>query len=145
MIVYLDENCYQRGFDDQSQARIRMESIACQEIIQRAEDGEVDLVWSFMHLDETLHCPFAERKMAILQLSALCRILVGPSDDILERARAVQRAHGCSAKDALHLACALSAASSVFLTCDDGITRKIKKLENMEIMNPIEYIRSERR
>lgn len=52
MIIYLDENCFQRGFDDQSQIRIQMESLACQEIFLRAENGQLDLVWSFMHQDK---------------------------------------------------------------------------------------------
>lgn len=36
-LVYLDYNCFQRGFDDPRQARIRMEALACQEIFEQAE------------------------------------------------------------------------------------------------------------
>ena len=82
MVIYLDENCFQRGFDDQTQARIRMEAIACQEILIQAETGKIDLVWSFMHMDETLQCPFPERKLAVIRLSDICRIRVGPSENI---------------------------------------------------------------
>ncbi len=143
MIVYLDENCFQRGFDDQTQPRIKMEAIACQDIIQRSEAGELDLVWSFMHLDETLQCPFPERKVAILRLSAICKIRIGPADDIYHLAVKFQNENGLSAKDALHLSCALYAKSAVFLTCDTKIIKRIKRLENIEIMNPIDYIRKE--
>jgi len=143
MIVYLDENCFQRGFDDQSQSRIKMEAVACQDIIQRAEAGELDLVWSFMHLDETLQCPFPERKIAILRLSVICKIRIGPADDIYRLSVKFQNENGLSAKDAVHLSCAINAKSSVFLTCDNKIIKRIKILENIEIMNPIDYIRKE--
>lgn len=143
MIVYLDENCFQRGFDDQTQSRIKMESIACQDIIQRAESGDLDLVWSFMHLDETLQCPFPERKVAILRLSAICKVRIGPDDDIYRLSVKIMNENGLSSKDAVHLSCAISAKSSVFLTCDTKIIKRIKRLENIEIMNPIDYIRKE--
>jgi len=143
MIVYLDENCFQRGFDDHAQVRIKMEAIACQDVIQRAEAGELDLVWSFMLLDETLQCPFSERKMAVLRLSKICKIRIGPSDDVYRRAVSLGKEYGLAAKDAVHLACAAVAHSDIFLSCDDDIIKKIKRLENMEIMNPIDYIRKE--
>jgi hypothetical protein len=36
-LLYLDYNCFQRGFDDPQQIRIQMEALACQEIFVRAE------------------------------------------------------------------------------------------------------------
>ncbi len=74
MIVYMDENCLQRGFDDQTQTRIKMEAIACQDILQHAEAGDIELAWSFMLLDETLQCPFPERKTAVLRLQSICKV-----------------------------------------------------------------------
>jgi predicted nucleic acid-binding protein len=143
MIVYLDENCLQRGFDDQTQPRIKMEAIACQDVIQRAEAGELDLVWSFMLLDETLRCPFPERKMAILRLSRICKIRVGPGEEIYKLSLKLQNEYSLAAKDAIHLGCASFVNSNVFLTRDYRFIRKIKRLENMEILNPIDYIRKE--
>ncbi len=119
-----------------------MEALACQDIIQRAEAGELDLVWSFMLLDETLQCPFPERKMAVLRLSAVCKVRIGPDKEVYRLSLKLQKEHDLGAKDAVHLACALSVRSDAFLTCDDGIVKKLKKLENMEIMNPIDYFRN---
>jgi hypothetical protein len=31
-LLYLDYNCFQRGFEDVTQTRIKIEAIACQEI-----------------------------------------------------------------------------------------------------------------
>ena len=57
-LLYPDYNCFQRGFDDPSQIRIRMEALACEEIFLMAEDKRIEMVWSFMHEDETNLCPF---------------------------------------------------------------------------------------
>ena len=53
-LLYLDYNCFQRGFDDSSQVRIRMEAAACEKIFDDAESGVVDLVWSFMTKTRTI-------------------------------------------------------------------------------------------
>jgi len=43
-LIYLDYNCFQRGFDDFRQMKIHMEALACQEIFIRAERNKVRLV-----------------------------------------------------------------------------------------------------
>ena len=58
-LLYLDYNCYQRSFDDRAQIRIQLEALACQEIFTRVEQqADLELVWSFMHQDEAILCPF---------------------------------------------------------------------------------------
>lgn len=81
-LVYLDYNCFQRSFDDPRQVRIQMEALACEEIFLRAERREIKLVWSFMHDDENLLCPFLERKIAVAGLASLCQTRVGPEREI---------------------------------------------------------------
>ena len=78
-----------------------------------------------------------------MRLSSICKIRVGPNEDIYERSVDIQNQYGFSAKDAVHLACASSATSDYFLTCDDNIIRKLKSLEKMVILNPIDYLRKE--
>jgi hypothetical protein len=62
-LMYLDYNCFQRGFDDSRQVKIHLEALACQEVFARAERKEVNLAWSFMHEDENALCPFIESKI----------------------------------------------------------------------------------
>jgi predicted nucleic acid-binding protein len=144
-LIYLDYNCFQRGFDDPGQIRIQMEALACQEIFIRSEQNEVQLVWSFMHEDETLLCPFPERKYAVLSLATLCKVRVGPTEEILKRARSLQKKGGFSAKDAIHLACASYIKASFFLTCDDKLIKQAKQLYlEIVVMNPVDYIRQEK-
>jgi hypothetical protein len=143
-LLYLDYNCFQRSFDDPQQVRIHMEALACQEIFAHAEAGQVQLIWSFMHEDEMSFCPFPERKYAILRLATLCRLRVGPEEDIRTLAHSFQQHTGLAAKDALHLACAAFGGAAVFLSCDDDLIRKTKTLDlKFTVMNPIDYIRYE--
>jgi predicted nucleic acid-binding protein len=139
--IYLDYNCFQRSFDDASQIRIRMEALACQEVFRRAEIKRVRLVWSFMHQDETLMCPFPERKIEALRLALLCQERVGPSDEIYHLAKSFQLQANLLAKDALHLACAVQSKSKLFLTCDGRLIKQARRLSlPLRVMNPIEYI-----
>ena len=143
-LIYLDYNCFQRGFDDPRQIRIQMEALACQEIFVRAEGERVRLIWSFMHQDETILCPFPERKYEVLRLATLCQIRVGPEEEIYKLAKSFQEAGGLSAKDAIHLACASHIGANVFLTCDDRLIGQAKRLKlETVVMNPVDFIRQE--
>ena len=143
-LVYLDYNCYQRGFDDPRQIRIQMEALACQETFTRAEQGQVRLIWSFMHEDETILCPFPERKYEVLGLASLCTVRVGPEKEIYDLAKSFQEKGGLAPKDAVHLARASHVGADVFLTCDDRLARQAKRLAlGMVVANPVDYVRQE--
>ncbi|MFH0904567.1 MAG: PIN domain-containing protein [Methanobacteriota archaeon] len=141
-LIYLDYNCFQRGFDDPRQVRIQMEALACQEIFIEAEKGDIELIWSFMHEDENYLCPFPERKMEVFRLSRLCNMRVGPEKDIYDNAKLFQQKGGLSSKDAVHLSCAHFSKAKFFLTCDDDLIKQTKRLKlDIEVMNPVDYIR----
>jgi hypothetical protein len=143
-LIYLDYNCFQRGFDDPAQLRIQMEALACQAIFTRAEQAECRLIWSFMHEDENLLCPFPDRKFEVVRLAALCEVRLGPEDEIRDLALSFQHKAKLSAKNALHLACAVHAGATVFLTCDDGLLKRGKRLKlAIGLMNPVDYVRQE--
>ena len=143
-LIYLDYNCFQRGFDDPQQIKIQMEALACQEIFVRAEKDEVRLAWSFIHEDETILCPFPERKYEVLRLAILCKVRVGPEEKINNLAKSLQKKGGLSAKDAIHLACASYIDADFFLTCDDRLIKQAKRLKfEIVIINPVDYIRKE--
>ena len=140
-VIYLDYNCFQRGFDDQRQIRIQMEALACQAIFIEAEEEGVQLVWSFMHADETMLCPFPERKHEALRLAGLCKVRIDPTEDVYNVAHLLQNEGNLAAKDAIHLACALQLDANVFLTCDDDLLKRAKRLDlKMSVMNPVDYL-----
>ena len=127
MLIYLDHNCFQRGFDDPRQIKIQLEALACEEIFSRA-GKKLQLVWSFMHDDENMLCPFVERKLAVIGLKQLCQIRVAPETEILEMARDYATTARLSPKDALHLACAVRCGARYFLTCDAQLIKRALRL-----------------
>jgi hypothetical protein len=141
VFLYLGYNCFQRGFDDFRQVRVRMEAEACDAIFIEAESGSVELVWSFMHQDENNMCPFPDRRDEIARLSAICKIRVGPEELIRVLAHEVQRKAGLSSKDALHVAIAIHIKADAFVTCDDEIVARAVRLPlALRVVNPVKYI-----
>jgi predicted nucleic acid-binding protein len=141
-MIYLDYNCFQRGFDDPGQVKIQIEAVACEAVFSRAEKKAIRLIWSFMHEDENRLCPFLERKASIARLSSVCAIRLGPTREIRDLALEFQRKARLSAKDALHVACAYSAKCDYFITCDDDLVKRSARLDiEMKVVNPVEYIR----
>lgn len=144
MTLYLNYNCFQRGFDDPRSFRIQMEALACQEIFKRVEDKQFKLIWSFMHEDENSLCPFPERRIEVLRLSSICQIQVGPNDDVIQQAHKIQKQSGLSSKDSLHLACSIFSKADYFITCDDKLIRQSRQLNiKVKVLNPVEFIRKE--
>jgi len=141
-IIYLDYNCFQRAFDDPRQIKIQIEALACEGIFKKAEKRQVKLVWSFMHEDENFLCPLLERKLEVTRLSSLCKIRCHANNTIYELAKSYQLNANLSAKDAVHLSCAVSLNAKFFLTCDDELIKRSKRLNlAIRVMNPVEYIR----
>jgi hypothetical protein len=112
-IVYMDHNCFQRGFDDPRQIKIQLEALACEEIFSRA-GKKIHLIWSFMHEDENMLCPFIERKLAVNSMKKLCQIHVEPVDEILEMARSYVITAHLSPKDAFMLRVQCIVALAIF-------------------------------
>ena len=141
-LIYLDYNCLQRGFDDPSQIKIQLEALACEEIFRKAENKDIRLIWSFMHEDENILCPFLERKLEVLRLFTLCKVKIGPNAEVYNIAKELQQRARLSAKDAIHLACAYYVKCKIFLTCDDELINHAKRSNlDIKVMNPVDYIR----
>lgn len=62
MKIYLDNCCFNRPFDDQSQLRIRLESEAKLKIQEEIQKGLIELIWSYILDYENNKNPFQERK-----------------------------------------------------------------------------------
>ena len=111
-------------------------------LFNRAEHGEFELVWSFMHQDESLLCPFPDRQLEALRLATLCRVRVGPEEAIYSLAQSYLQQSALSAKDAIHLACATHVGADVFLTCDDKLLKQAARLGlTLRVLNPVDFVR----
>lgn len=139
MRVYLNNCCFNRPFDDQLQARVRIETEAKLEIQQRVRDGKLELAWSYALEFENEANPFVERRQAIAAWRSAAVLDIVESPDVLRHARDFA-AGGLRAKDALHLACAIAAKCDYFLTTDDRIVKNTGRLAEIAVMNPTQFL-----
>ena len=137
--VYLYVNIYNRPFDDQSQVRIRLETISIFSIMQRIKKRELSLIWSFIIDYENSLNPYDDVRQEVEFLSSLASKSILPSDTIVTQAKKFE-SKGIKSRDALHIACALEAGADYFLTCDDKLINKASSIRGLKILNPIRFI-----
>lgn len=137
MKVYLDNCCFNRPYDDQSQLRISLESQAKLQIQKEILQGEHELVWSFILEYENEQNPFDIRKMAIKDWKDVAKQSVSLNETIADFAKKLSD-KGIKNKDALHISCAVYTGCDVFFTTDKKLLRT--PIPEIKIMNPIDYI-----
>jgi predicted nucleic acid-binding protein len=142
MRVYLDVCCLNRPFDDQSQERVRLESEAVKAVIELATKRVHRWVSSDAVGFEVAQDPDDGRRR---RLQALLRhVSEHKSLDAasLRRARALEAAR-IPGIDAVHLAIAERAGCDAFLTVDDVLLRRVRRLApppRIRVCNPLEWI-----
>ena len=138
-IVYLDNCCFNRPYDDPLQPSIRLE-IQAKLMVQAAiQSQELQLVWSFILDFENAANPYHERRETIADWKNLATVFIGAEEAIRLRAKRFESI-GIKSKDALHLACAISANSDYFLTTDKKLIQKGLQIKGLKIINPIDFI-----
>lgn len=138
MLVYLDNCCFNRPFDDQSQMRVRLETEAKLAIQAEVRDGAVRLGWSNILDFENDSSPSEERKENIKIWRNFASVDTTESPEILNVAVDLV-SQGFRKMDSLHLASAMALQCDIFLTTDDGILKKRSKVDKIKILNPVEY------
>ena len=146
--LYLDLNIYNRPFDDQRQARIRLETSAILILFGLLESGQYEAHWSFVLDYENSRNPVVDRAATIGRLALVCKHTTVPSDDIRALAHKLADLSSITALDALHLACAETGHCNYFVTCDDRLTRQAQQLvQNGQVqvkaINPVDLLRRE--
>jgi predicted nucleic acid-binding protein len=121
--LYLDVCCFNRPFDDQSQARIRVETEAVLAVLERCETGEWELAISEMVEIEVAQIADPERRQRIQEAMMMARSHIIVDEAIANRGEELQNL-GFQGFDAIHLACAEIAQVDVFLSTDDRLLRR---------------------
>lgn len=140
MRVYLDNCCFNRPFDNQSQLRIKLETEAKTRIQEYILAKEVRLVWSYILEYENNMNPFEERRNSIGKWKDYSETDVNENNEITHRAGQLVNI-GLRSKDSLHISCAVHADCDYFLTTDDKILNKSHLVEEIKITDPIDFIR----
>jgi predicted nucleic acid-binding protein len=131
--------CFNRPYDDQTQARIHLETGAKLLLQQKVKDAECDLIWSSVLDFECQNNPFEERRHAIIQWRWLATTNVLTNIEIITQAKQYE-VQGIGQFDALHIACAIAAKADLFVTTDDRLIKKMSRNENLPILLPGEAI-----
>ena len=143
MNIYLDVSCLNRPFDDQNQARIRIETTAVTVVFERIDAG----LWRQV-----------SSEMAVIEIDAITdtdrhnrvRMLLPQSDSIMKLTDATfQRAAeleglGFKPADAVHVAAAERAKADVLLSCDDRLCRLAKRRRRdlkLNVANPVDWLK----
>jgi hypothetical protein len=135
--LYLDNCCFNRPFDDQSQLLVRLETEAKLFIQEGIKNGTFELVWSCILDDENDANPFPSQKRRIKSWRILAVQDIEISDDVMRWAK-LFGSKGIKSMDALHLACAKVAEVDSFITTDSGILKK--QLTDIRVLNPLDFV-----
>lgn len=141
MQIYMDNCCFNRPFDDQSQLKIKLEAESKIYIQENILLKKIKLVWSYILDYENAANPFDERRNSIQIWKNHAIDDIVENAEILEKAESMQQ-KGIKSKDALHIACAIFSKSNYFITTDDSILKKLKDFDEIKVIDPINFIRS---
>ncbi|CAG1021487.1 hypothetical protein DOJK_01031 [Patescibacteria group bacterium] len=142
MLLYLDNCCFNRPYDDQSHYRINLETQAKLYIQEKILNKQHRLIWSYILQFENDQNPHIAHKHEIAKWKKLAQVLISPSDEIIAKAKSYQ-VYGLRAKDALHCACAVEANADFFLTTDKQLIKKASAIKTIEVINPLHFIEIE--
>lgn len=140
MKLYLDNCMFNRPFDDQSNIKILLEAEAKLNIQENIRSGLYELVWSYMLDYENEKNPFRERREQIGKWKKYARTDIEAEDGIIHLANSLLQL-GLKKFDALHIACAVAAEADYFLTTDKGILKKSELIKDIQVKDPIDFIR----
>ena len=139
--LYLDNCCYNRPYDDQSQIRISLEAQAEIFIQDAIKAGRIELAASHVLLYENSRNPHENRRQAIYEFIKQNTSVFVDVDRLNETATIARKIMSTGIKDvdAAHIACAIQAGCDYFLTTDSRVLKY--RDEQIKVINPIDFIK----
>ncbi len=140
MLLYLDNCCFNRPFDDQNMIRIKLEAEAKLYIQEKIRQRQLKLAWSYVLDFENNANPFEERKKVISEWKNNSVVDSIETKEVIVAAMNFKK-YGFKSKDALHIACAVCSKCDYFVTTDDDIIKGRYKVTEVRIVDPVTFIR----
>lgn len=140
MKVYLDNCCFNRPYDDQSQIRISLETQAKLYVQELIKNKELELAASYMLRFENEQNPYEIRRQTITEYirnNTSVYIDYDKMEEVLKEAKSIMET-GIKKKDAIHIACAIIADCDCFLTTDIRLLKY--KTDKIIVENPVDFI-----
>ena len=141
MRIYLDNCCYNRPYDDQSQIRISLETHAKIFIQNAVKSKKIELASSFVMRYENDKNPYADKRKGIgdfIEKNVSVFITSEQKAEVQTIAEEIMRT-GVKEVDAAHIACAILANCDYFLTTDDRVLKYHS--DKIKIINPANFIK----
>ena len=141
MRIYLDSCSLQRPLDDQTQARIRVETEAVMMILAATQAGDIVLLNSEALEYETGRIPDEQRRTEVMAVLALAGEHLKITKET-EALAVIMEARGISPVDAVHLAIASTARADFFATCDDKFLTKARSVTglNCKVLSVLDLV-----
>lgn len=137
--IYLDNCCFNRPYDGQSNKMVYLETEAKLFIQDLIKKKDIDIVWSYILEFENDNNPDKDIKGIILEWKDYSVNIVTESEKILKNAHIYNKL-GLGIKDSLHLACSVEAEADFFITTDKLIIKKRDLIKEIKILNPVDFI-----
>ena len=138
MLIYMDNCCFNRPFDDQSSLIVQLETEAKLHIQEAIRRGEHMLCWSFVLDYENGANPFIEVRNRIAEWKNIASVDCNLTDELGSVASDLLLL-GLRQMDAAHIACAIHLAADCFITTDKKVLNK--SLAEIAVLNPIDFVR----
>lgn len=139
MRIYMDVCCLNRPFDDQTKAKILIESDAVLAILSKCSAGEWVLLSSDILDAEINKTPAGWKKRKVLELYNIAVEKIELNDIIIKKALSLED-KGLKAYDSLHVATAEYSKADVFLSTDMYLLKKAEHLKiDLKTANPLNW------
>ena len=126
MKLYLDNCCYNRPYDSQTNMKVNLETRAKLHIQEEIKQGKYELVTSYM-----LEYEYQEQSNTFY-------VPIERRDDLQNKIQEVM-GYNISYKDATHTACAIYAGCDYLLTTDYRFQKRYRG-DEIIILNPLEFV-----
>lgn len=140
MTIYLDNCCYNRPFDDQTQERIHLESEVILAVLKMGQMKRAVIVGSEILELEMNRMQDENKKRKVLDLYRVANMHILYTERIKKRSADIMSVSKIHTFDSLHIAAAEEANADVLLTTDDKFEKMAEKLElKTRVVNPLKF------
>ena len=136
--VYLDNCTYNRPFDDQTQIKIALETMAKQRIQRLIIEKAIVLVCSYVTRFENDKNPHPVSKKSISEFLKYASHYIDHSrwQSIETRANGIRQS-GVKTADAFHISCAIEGTCDYFITTDKPLLNY--RMSEIVICSPVQF------
>ena len=142
MKLYLDNCCYNRPYDDQTQERIHLEGEAILAIVNKSKENNDEIIGSPVLDIEMDQIGDVEKREKVKNFyDQTINKKFEYNIDILKRVKELSEQSTIKTFDRFHLAFAENAKVDILLTTDDKFERVCSKLVfDIRVMNPLNFL-----